>query len=98
MNVKLIARFGQPPNLSWLRLKNMSEKEIEQFNCGHMREVEMGKFDNIDLGTDKAMQRIVKKQQEHDAEVWNAAIDKCIEVANKYDSYGPAYEMRMLKK
>lgn len=31
-------------------------------------------------------------------DVWNAAIDKCIEVANKYDSYGPAYEMRMLKK
>lgn len=30
--------------------------------------------------------------------VWNEAIDKCIEVANKYDSYGPAYEMRMLKK
>lgn len=30
--------------------------------------------------------------------IWNAAIDKCIEVANKYDSYGPAYEMRMLKK
>ena len=29
---------------------------------------------------------------------WNTAIDKCIEVANKYDSYGPAYEMRMLKK
>lgn len=30
--------------------------------------------------------------------IWNAAIDKCIEVANKYDSYGPVYEMRMLKK
>lgn len=29
---------------------------------------------------------------------WNAAIDKCIEVANKYDSYGPAYEMKTLKK
>lgn len=30
--------------------------------------------------------------------IHNVAIDKCIEVANKYDSYGPAYEMRMLKK
>lgn len=30
--------------------------------------------------------------------VWNAAIDECIKVANKYDSYGPAYEMRSLKK
>ena len=97
MNVKLIARFGQPPNLSWLRLKNMSEKEIEQFNCGHMREVEMsdeaGKKEFIPLTkreADIANMRYV--------EAWNAAIDKCIEVANKYDSYGPAYEMRMLKK
>ena len=31
-------------------------------------------------------------------EIWNAAIDECIKVANKYDSYGPAYEMRSLKK
>ena len=29
---------------------------------------------------------------------WNAAIEECIKVANKYDSYGPAYEMRSLKK
>ena len=40
----------------------------------------MSKFDNVDLGTDKMMQRIVKRQQEHDAEVWNAAI----EAAAKY--------------
>lgn len=30
--------------------------------------------------------------------IYNAAIDKCIEAANKYESYGAAYEMRLLKK
>lgn len=40
---------------------------------------------------------ISHSEREHNR-TWNAAIDKCIEVANKYDSYGPAYEMRMLKK
>lgn len=29
---------------------------------------------------------------------YNEAIKKCIEVANKYESYGAAYEMRTLKK
>ena len=38
-----------------------------------------------------------RNEREHNR-TWNAAIDKCIEVANKYDSYGPVYEMRMLKK
>jgi len=30
-------------------------------------------------------------------EVWNLAIEKAIEVCNKYESYGAAYEIRTLK-
>lgn len=42
--------------------------------------------------------KLVIELREWRIKYWNAAIDKCIEVANKYDSYGPAYEMRTLKK
>lgn len=35
----------------------------------------MGRFDNVDLGTDKTMNRMIAKQQEYDKEIWNAAIE-----------------------
>ena len=99
------AIVGTILNLPWWRMKNMTDKEIEQFNCGHMMEVEMndkqyGKFNIEPKEYSKEVVDAVTSQEITDYEraIWNAAIEKCIEVANKYDSYGPAYEMRMLKK
>lgn len=59
-----------------------------------------GKFNTEPKEYSKEVIDAVTSQEitNYEKAIWNAAIDKCIEVANKYDSYGPAYEMRMLKK
>jgi len=75
----------------------MSDKEIEQFNRGHMVEVEMDYYKGL-CGEQHKVTEGCPRCDDLSKDLWNAAIDKCIEVANKYDSYGPAYEMRMLKK
>mgnify|MGYP001587508686 CR=1 FL=1 len=48
------------------------------------------------IGNESDLERNRRRNRED--QIWNAAIDECIKVANKYDSYGPAYEMRSLKK
>lgn len=43
VNMKVVGkiRIGKAPNLLWWHLKNMTEKEIEEFNRKYMVEIEM---------------------------------------------------------
>jgi hypothetical protein len=82
----------------------MTETKCKKFNeciqphiCGPYTDCIWGQDDADSVGIDKCKHGKTVNEECLDCH-WNAAIDKCIEVANKYDSYGPAYEMRMLKK
>ena len=78
--IKLIARFGQPPNLPWWRLKNMSEQEIEQFNRKHMVEIEMS-----EKPTDKQINDATNKMlDQYGKDMWNAAIEEAAKAAKAY--------------
>ena len=88
----------------------MSETEIAEFNRKHMVEVDMtdnkyqyqAAIDKLNRSTDKdiaecGQDKLVDAITHIHKEVWNLAIEKAIEVCNKYESYGAAYEIRTLK-
>lgn len=82
---------GTIPNLSWWRLKNMTEKEIEEFNRKHMVEIEMN--DDSPNKTTQAtlleIERIV---------VWNAAIEQAAREAELWMDETVPTRIRNLNK
>jgi hypothetical protein len=56
-------------------------------------EDEMGQFDDVDLGGDKAMARMIKAEQDKR----NAIIEECAKVAERDGHWQVASKIRLLK-
>lgn len=76
------AIIGQPPNLPWWKIQNMSYAEIKEFNDEYLREVEMDEYIISDLKI----------------KVWNEAIEAAVIVAEREGKVFVAQEIRKLKK
>lgn len=104
-------RIGQAPNIPWWRLKNMTNDEIQKFNESYITyTVQAGllipTFHCSICGHNSEGFSICLKcnPQTYEVEsvvmkaIWNAAIEAAAKIAEKYESYGAAYEIRLEKK
>lgn len=81
---------GTIPNLPWWRLKNMTKKEIEEFNRKHMVEIEMSEPTSKEL--------IMMTISEIQKESWNAAIEAAATLAEQEWPLSVSERIRKLKK
>lgn len=58
----------------------------------------MARFDDVDLGGDETMQRMVKAEQEKEKATWNSAIDAALEKLNESPDPGINYWIEQIRK